>query len=110
MKITEDELESRIRLYLARTDVRKYDFEKVGRYKIISGGQGDYGTTEILDVIEGRYIDALVCAVQQDNFCGFWCSWDSGPNNGRVEFVRENPVDKGLGNSLLKKLKGGKKK
>ncbi|MBI2045481.1 hypothetical protein HYT23_05460 [Candidatus Pacearchaeota archaeon] len=107
-KVDNKEIARRIKGYLQRPEIITYALEREGRYKIISGTQGEFENVELLDVVEGRYIDALVYAVQQGRFCGDWCSWDMPENfnHGKVYMVQDNPVrDKEKGNSILKILR-----
>ena len=107
-RITNAELERRVRGYLARGDVYRYSLGEEGRYKITGGSKFGSGYTDrVLDIVQGRFIDALVWAVQLK---GFWSELSSlaTPNDsehGQIKIDRKYEVDRQQGNVLLKRLK-----
>lgn len=95
-KITEQEKIRRVNGYLQRIkrkDVPKYDLEEQGSYQIYSGSKGDYGSREVLEVVEGRFIEAIAYASTLDGFLGDWCSWDM-PENCNHGYLKKINVPK----------------
>lgn len=112
-KVDNKEIIRRVGDYLIKvntSDIKRHDLKRRGRYRITSGHLHGHGHRDILDIVEGRYIDALAYAVQLDEFVGEWSPWVSGhmlkdEDRGMVEAVRSNPLDKKTGDSILKILR-----
>lgn len=111
--ITDIELENRVKGYLSRTGLPKYDLEREGRYAIMGGARDGLSSRQQISVVEGRFIDALVYAVQEVKFLGDWCSWVPYDNCNHGEIyalkIRKSAKSKRIDN-LLEKLKGDHEK
>jgi hypothetical protein len=89
-QISEREIVKRVCGYKKRMrshDVPSYPFNQKGAYAIYSGSIGDYGTRKFLEVVNGRFIDAIAYASQLNGFCGDWCTWElpENCNHGYLE-------------------------
>tara|TARA_Y100000310_G_scaffold338793_1_gene429485 strand:- start:296 stop:649 length:354 start_codon:yes stop_codon:yes gene_type:complete len=93
--ISKQELEKRINGYIMRIrrkDVPKIPLKQKGLYRVVSGSQGNYSHRETLDVVQGRFIDAIAYAVQQPGFTGWWCGWDAPDNCNHGKLEQIDPV------------------
>lgn len=88
------DLAKKVGLYIqratrARSDIPFYPLEEEGVYRVIGGTVGNRDRYEIKELFEGKFIDAIVFALQQPNFYAEWCSSDNpdNVNHGYVEKV-----------------------
>jgi hypothetical protein len=110
-KISEEELEKRVRGYLDRVkkgNALRYPLQQRGTYSLITGSKGERGYREQFAIFQGRFIDAVVYLVQQPDFLGDWCGWQpyDNQNNGRIEKPKIVVADdRSQANKLLQKLR-----
>ncbi|HLF54232.1 MAG TPA: hypothetical protein VI612_00740 [Candidatus Nanoarchaeia archaeon] len=96
LNLSQQQIVDQARAYLQRVErgddhALSYPRDEKAIYKIVSGSLGDFGTSEDIALVEGRFIDAVVFAVQQENFCG---SWNSDPGNINAGYVVKAKIAK----------------
>lgn len=112
MELSPETLKKRVEGYIERAKkedgLQLYPLEEVEVFRVVGGTDssgscsglglgGRYGIKH--DLVRGRFIDAIVYAVQQSDFYGWYCSSDNmdNPHHG---FVVKADIQK------LKKVKG----
>ncbi len=110
--MAQNELVRKVQLYLKRIKKDKnfpsYSLEEEGTYRIVGGALGDYGSREPMkDVFEGRFIDAVLYAIKQDDFYAEWCN-HGDPSNCNHGYVEKIKVHKHRDDGLLVAIKNSK--
>ncbi len=94
------DLAQRVRCYVERAannpdGIRLYPLNKVATWNIMSGSPESGGRLKI--VVHGRYVDAIVYAIQKGDFYGWYCG-DESPdsvkncNNGYVALSKDKVI------------------
>ena len=109
------ELEKRINGYLARAASHKLDvfhLTERGLYRIMGGTTSEYGDRRELAIVEGRFIDAIVYAVEHKEYVGWWCSRNQYDHSahGFVKKVKIEKLPKSRDSDEFLKKHGGSAK
>ncbi|MFZ5955420.1 MAG: hypothetical protein ACOYT4_03265 [Nanoarchaeota archaeon] len=94
----EKELIEKVKSYLTRCKadslVENHSIEEHGYWRILTGTYGQMRKS-MKEVLSGKFIDAVVYAVQQPEFYGDgWAGKDPGNiNNGKIEKVNLHILD-----------------
>jgi signal peptidase I len=106
----------KVKTYLKRigtdTDnkLKRHPLDKVGIYKLVGGDFGEKGDRYEMNpvYVQGRFIDAIAHAVQQDAFYGDWLGTGirdvDNPHSGYVELLKTSPRKLNLDKDLVEKL------
>jgi len=64
-----------------------YPLKEEGLWKVVSGITSESGYRKDIGFVKGRFIDAIDYAVQQPEFCGWYCTLENmdNHNHGYVE-------------------------